>query len=161
MTAQVSIDPSNGLWVEYKVEPRDAVKLAEWNHTGRADGLWRTTCFELFLRPQGGQSYHEYNFAPSGQWAAYSFDDYREGMRDLALREELELGHSWLGQSWWLDVEPILPDWSKAPFDVGLSAVIEEIDSTKSYWALRHPPGKPDFHHPDSFALTLEAPPPT
>ena len=45
--------------------------------------------------------------------------------------------------------------------DVGaklaLSAVIEELDGTKSYWALAHPPGKPDFHHPDCFALTLEA----
>jgi len=43
---------------------------------------------------------------------------------------------------------------------IGLSAVIEETDGTKSYWALRHPPGKPDFHHPDCFALTLGAPPP-
>ena len=26
-----------------------------------------------------------------------------------------------------------------------------------SYWALAHPPGKPDFHHPDCFALELPA----
>ena len=43
---------------------------------------------------------------------------------------------------------------------IALSAVIEETDGTKSYWALRHPPGAPDFHHPDCFALTLEAPDP-
>lgn len=41
---------------------------------------------------------------------------------------------------------------------IGLSAVIEEMDGTKSYWALAHPAGKPDFHHPDCF--TLELPPP-
>ena len=41
---------------------------------------------------------------------------------------------------------------------IGLSAVLEEKDGTKSYWALRHPPGKPDFHHPDCFALELPAP---
>jgi hypothetical protein len=41
---------------------------------------------------------------------------------------------------------------------VGLSAVIEEVDGSKSYWALRHPPGQPDFHHRDCFALRLEAP---
>jgi hypothetical protein len=35
---------------------------------------------------------------------------------------------------------------------LGLSAVLEEQDGTKSYWALAHPPGgKPDFHHPDCF----------
>ena len=41
---------------------------------------------------------------------------------------------------------------------VGLSVVIEELGGTKSYWALAHPPGKPDFHHPACFAATLPAP---
>ena len=41
---------------------------------------------------------------------------------------------------------------------LAVSAVIEETDGTKSFWALRHPPGPPDFHHPDCFALTLPAP---
>ena len=54
-----------------------------------------------------------------------------------------------------LRVEPgIFPDTGSK---LALAAVIEEVDGTKSYWALRHPPGKPDFHHPDCFALTLEA----
>jgi len=35
----------------------------------------------------------------------------------------------------------------------GLSAVIEDISGGTSYWALAHPPGKPDFHHADGFAL--------
>jgi hypothetical protein len=26
------------------------------------------------------------------------------------------------------------------------------------YWALEHPAGSPDFHHPDSFALEIEMP---
>jgi hypothetical protein len=34
-----------------------------------------------------------------------------------------------------------------------LSALIEDQNGGKSYWALAHPPGKPDFHHADSFAL--------
>ena len=40
---------------------------------------------------------------------------------------------------------------------IGLAAVIEETSGTLSYWALRHAPGKPDFHHPDAFALALDA----
>ena len=46
----------------------------------RADELWRTTCFEAFLRPAGGNAYQEWNFAPSGEWAAYDFSGYRDGM---------------------------------------------------------------------------------
>ena len=41
------------------------------------------------------------------------------------------------------------------PWRAALSAVIEEASGTKSYWALAHPPGKPDFHHSDAFVLDL------
>ena len=40
-----------------------------------------------------------------------------------------------------------------------LSAVIEASDGL-SYWALRHPADKPDFHDADGFALLLEPPGP-
>jgi len=39
---------------------------------------------------------------------------------------------------------------------LGLSAVVESVDGGLSYWAMRHPPGKPDFHHVDAFALQLD-----
>jgi hypothetical protein len=39
---------------------------------------------------------------------------------------------------------------------LGLSAVLEEKDGTKSYWALAHPnPDKPDFHLADCFTAKL------
>ena len=41
---------------------------------------------------------------------------------------------------------------------LGLSAVLEDADGVLSYWALRHPPGKPDFHHTDAFATQLVLP---
>jgi hypothetical protein len=40
---------------------------------------------------------------------------------------------------------------------LGLCAVIEDALGRISYWALAHPPGRPDFHHPDCFALALAA----
>ena len=43
-------------------------------------------------------------------------------------------------------------------FHVGLTAVIEArdvIDDARSYWALAHPAERPDFHHPDSFTLSI------
>jgi hypothetical protein len=46
---------------------------------------------------------------------------------------------------------PTLP----APALFALTAMIEETDGVKSYWALKHTPGKPDFHHAYGFALEL------
>jgi hypothetical protein len=116
----------------------------------RQDGLWRHTCFELFARVPSG--YVEFNLSPSREWAAYAFTDYRENMTEWTVEPSavrVEQGDYRLS----LTAELLLPaDVSH----VGLSAVIEELDGTKSYWALRHPPGdKPDFHHPDCFAIEL------
>ena len=41
---------------------------------------------------------------------------------------------------------------------LALSAVVEAADGELSYWALRHPPGRPDFHHIDAFDLQLDGP---
>ena len=118
----------------------------------RTDGLWRTTCFELFVRLGDDPGYYEFNFSPSTAWAAYRFDEYRSGIRDHSIAAP--------------GIEPI-EHGIRVTFDAGLfdgrdaaialSAVIEETDGTKSYWALRHPPGAPDFHHPDCFALRIPA----
>lgn len=119
------------------------------------DGLWESTCFEAFLTEEGEPDYTEFNYSPDGRWACYQFDDYRSLLRtdDLA---PWEMAADKGDQSYALRVEPgIFPDNGAK---LALSAVIEELDGTKSYWALAHPPGKPDFHHPDCFALTLGAP---
>src|SRR5258706_375631 len=41
--------------------------------------LWQHTCCEVFVAREGRAGYHEFNFAPSGEWAAYAFRHYREG----------------------------------------------------------------------------------
>jgi hypothetical protein len=51
-----------------------------------------------------------------------------------------------------------LPIGAAEPLAVALSAVVEERDGTLSYWARRHPPGRPDFHHAEAFADRLEPP---
>ena len=120
----------------------------------RAEGLWQTTCFELFVR-DAGEAYREFNFSPSSQWAAYTFQSYRSGRESLPLDEP---------PTGWISIEPWGLFLQRASIAItlepdariGLSAVIEEIDGTKSYWALAHPPGdKPDFHDPACFAVEL------
>lgn len=116
---------------------------------GRADGLWRSTCFELFVQTATG--YREYNFSPSGAWAAYDFSGYREDMRNAELDHPPELDLDDAGDRFILDA--VLDLEGEGRF--GLSAVVEERSGTKSYWALAHPPGKPDFHAEACFAATL------
>jgi hypothetical protein len=41
---------------------------------------------------------------------------------------------------------------------IALAAVIEDDNGRLSYWGLRHAPGKPDFHHPNGFALEVARP---
>ena len=54
--------------------PADAVRHPGGRTSRRAPtNLWQTTCFEAFLRAPGGEAYREWNFAPSGDWAAYDF----------------------------------------------------------------------------------------
>ena len=114
----------------------------------RTDGLWQHTCFEAFLGAVPG--YFEYNFAPSTAWAAYRFDEYRAGMRDADVTPPRIATRIAPGR-FDLDVELAL----RGEGALGLSAVIEETSGAKSWWALAHPPGAPDFHHPDCFALPL------
>jgi hypothetical protein len=120
----------------------------------RGDELWRHTCFEAFVRPSPGAGYYEFNFAPSSQWAVYRFDRYRSGMRTAteigAPRIEMESRAERYTLQAALELDRLSPPWR-----VGLSAVLEETNGRKSYWALAHPPGKADFHHSDCFALEL------
>jgi hypothetical protein len=120
----------------------------------RADELWRHTCFEAFIRPTAREGYLEFNFAPSTQWAAYRFDGYRSGMRvaDIAApRIEVQSAPGRLSLQLALELDGLPP----GAWRVGLSAVIEETRGRLSYWALAHPPGKPDFHHADCFACEI------
>lgn len=123
----------------------------------RRDELWKTTCFELFFGQTNRLSYVEVNMSPSGDFAAYGFTGYREGMtplmslrqtpvRDVRSSEEsLELMGSVSLRSIQLD----------GPVVLGATAVLEYLDGTKEYWALAHKGAKPDFHISSSFIASV------
>lgn len=130
--------------------------------------LWRHTCFEAFIMAAGFSAYHELNLAPSGEWAVLAFQRYREPIPDasedpprsdppsprIAVRatsQRLELDVR-------LDLDRLAAAYVRAPLRLALSAVVEDAEGARSYWALHHPPGAPDFHHADAFVLTLEPP---
>lgn len=132
---------------------------------GPTDGLWQHTCLEAFVGQPHQRAYREFNFSPSGQWAAYRFA--AERVRDLAaeaagepesLRIHATRDPAGLVLQAWLPAHALPADAPGQPLHWGLSAVIEAADGTLSYWALHHPQPRPDFHHPAGRTLVLARP---
>ena len=151
---------TNTILLRYGVEPADTLLLPAYDRE-RRDNLWHGSCFELFVKPDG-RGYVEYNFAPLEAWNAYSFVDWRMGRRAYQPDVEPRIVDSRTDgrresfpARYELDVV-ISPDiLALAPAAASLAAILQEEDGTMSYWALAHPPGEPNFHHPDCFAATL------
>jgi hypothetical protein len=137
----------------------DALRIPGPRPAERTDGLWQHTCFEAFIGAARARPYWEYNFSPSGAWAAYQFSDYRQGMAPLTrgaapvlsprdAPDELTLSVavdlSWISRA-------LAPD-----LVLGAAAVIETKTGVLSYWALKHPAGKPDFHQAGSRVIPLD-----
>jgi hypothetical protein len=121
-----------------------------------ADALWRTTCCELFLGPVGHPGYREFNFSPSGQWAAYDFVDTRQRAAEPVDSPAPTLA-SERGEDL-LRLVATLPKAARPKGDtlrIALSVVLEANDGSLGYWALAHPPGKADFPHRAGFFLSL------
>lgn len=139
-----------------------AIVLPPLAAPGFADELWRHTCFEAFVGRDGDTAYYEYNFSPSGRWAVYAFSSYRQ--RRDADPTALAPAVDWQHDGDRLTLVATIPlsrlGLGEAALRVGVSAVIEARGGGLSYWALHHPPGRPDFHHADARILRLEPPRP-
>ncbi len=111
------------------------------------------TCLEAFLRRSGGEEYREWNFAPSGQWAAYDFSAYREGMTNAEIeappyiRMEDNL-------TWWTLGATIAVD-AGLQWDLNSRPFSRRRTAPSPTGRSRIRPGKPDFHAPDCFAAKL------
>jgi len=153
------VTPGGGLVLNFSLEgDLSGLRIPETRPSRRADGLWRHTCFEAFVMAGEGPGYREFNFSPSGEWASYDFCGYRDGGKPVAAPgpvitvrrdgERLELDAEIRPQS--------LPPGRS--LRLGLSAVVEDARGELTYWALRHPEDKPDFHHSNAFTLPVELP---
>ena len=143
------------LTVRWKVDGSSRVVFPPFAGKGRADNLWQTTCFEMFLQPVGEERYVELNLSPSERWAAYDFDRYREGMRDRPLPRQPDCTIRKATAMAIFDAAIPRAGLPELPWRMGIAAVIEEEGGVKSFWALAHGPARPDFHDPACFALAL------
>ena len=137
----------------------------------RRDYLWHHTCGEWFIGEVGSPGYIEFNFSPSGHWAAYRFADYRQSLGDLvwegsppeiefsleAQRAELRARVPWAAFASFVS-EPVR-EWQ-----LGFTCVVERIESvspagtasaaTLEYWAVSHPRAQPEFHDRRGFSVS-------
>jgi len=160
--AEASRTGPRALSLRYRLAgPPGALRIPARAPPERADGLWKHTCFEAFIGGLDGDDYCELNLAPSTRWAAYRFDAWRRGMAPAdipAPRIEVLSAEDGVALEAELDLGAVGDLPAAGAWRLGLSAVVEDAEGRISYFALAHPPGKPDFHHPDGFALKLEAP---
>lgn len=155
-----------GLLLRYELRgDMGRLRIPEPASPGPADGLWQRTCFEAFVARAGETAYREFNFSPSGRWAAYRFS--AERLRDepaeaaqppLVPDLQMERGTDSLTLLAWLP-HHALPDRAQGQsLEIGLTAVIETTDGHLSYWALCHPHERPDFHHRGGFQPAPDLP---
>jgi hypothetical protein len=158
LEARIIARDENWLRVRWRVEGTQQLVVPAFAGKGRTDALWETTCFELYLKPQGGEAYCELNLSPSERWNAYDFDGYRAGMRERPFPHEPECTMRQGSTFAIFDAAIPVAGLPNKNCAMGLSAILEEQGGVKSYWALTHPEGKPDFHAAACFAAELPAP---
>jgi hypothetical protein len=148
--------PEGELMLRWRIEGARDLVLPAYSGAGRGDDLWKTTCFELFIAHAGG-AYREFNFSPSGRWAAYDFSSFRQSEGNSDLRDSphvsVERG------------EEITVATVRVPIDAlggarrgALTAVIEEEGGVTSFWAPAHGGDQPDFHDHSCFTLDFVPP---
>ncbi|MEM9542373.1 MAG: DOMON-like domain-containing protein [Cyanobacteria bacterium P01_E01_bin.42] len=126
----------------------------------RTHELWKETCFEFFLRLPNSPQYWEFNLSPSGDWNVYHFDDYRKGMKEETRYTYPQLLFASIKQedalilTGQIDLSAIVSP--KQVVEMAVSAVTKFKNGDIIYWALTHPDKEADFHHRDSFTITLD-----
>lgn len=146
-----------GLALEYRILARagDILLPAPVHPPVFSDGLWQHTCMEAFIAPTAGEGYREFNFSPSGCWAAYAFHAYRQREEEWEPAAAVAVRCTSAPDGWVLRAlipAGLLPP---GPRRLGLSAVIETPAHDLGYLAARHADGKPDFHRSETFCLAL------
>ena len=149
--------PDGMLFLRWRIDGAQQVVLPAYAGVGRADDLWRATCLELFL-DLGEDRYREFNFSPSGRWAAYDFASYRVSSGDAEVpawpETSVERG------------DAVITGMVRVPGDAllgatrgALAAVIEEEDGVISFWASVHNKDEPEFHDGTCFTIDFGSPP--
>lgn len=122
----------------------------------RKHDLWKMTCFEIFIAPKGQAQYWEFNLSPSGNWNVYHMDAYRQvNMREEPSFTALPFMFHKTDDEANLEISVDLSSIFSASqkINIGLTAIIQTLYGSESYWGLTHPGAQADFHIRDGFTI--------
>jgi hypothetical protein len=126
----------------------------------RRDGIWQSTCMELFISTPSMQRYWEYNFCPSGDWNIYQLSDYRTNLQADANCRQPSITQRTQSGGYELAVITQLPAAlvDQQELILAITAGVEQRNGQCSYWAMHHGGSEADFHRRDGFQLRLQQP---
>ena len=126
----------------------------------RRDGIWQSTCMELFISTPSMQRYWEYNFCPSGDWNIYQLSGYRSNLQADANCRQPSITQRTQSGGYELAVITQLPAAlvDQQELILAITAVVEQRNGQCSYWAMHHGGSEADFHRRDGFQLRLQQP---
>ncbi len=139
----------HGLQLQYTIKNAVDVLLPARALAEFTDDLWKHTCCEIFIRPEGGEEYIEFNFSPSSQWAVYGFSGYRSGMHPLNNYKPV-ISTQIYENDIVMEVA-IEGDFPTCPWNINVATILENKDGKKAYFALTHLEGAPNFHAQECF----------
>lgn len=148
----------NELVLEFTLQgPLEHIHIPEKSlKESRRDELWKHTCLECFfsLNTEESAPYFEINCSPNGDWNAYYFSSYRQGMQPSQnLRVKLTRPPGSATEAFFQIT--IQGEELRSAHYLGVTAVLEFIDGTRSFYALNHPGPQADFHLKKSFSISL------
>lgn len=103
----------------------------------RSHNLWKSNCFEFFIKKKNSQQYREYNFSPNGHWQCYDFIDYRQGQVEVSV-EVPKLSVSKEENLFSIEV-------NEGDYDLINVCVVYIHENTTHYYTL-NPTSPADFH---------------
>ena len=119
--------------------------------------LWEATCFEFFIGIPGDRNYWEFNLSPSGDWAVFALDDYRQGLRDelafASLPFKVDRYPNYITLSLEFDLSELI--LAEQDLEMSVTTVIKSSQDELSYWAISHSGKEADFHLRDSFSIEM------
>jgi hypothetical protein len=119
--------------------------------------LWEATCFEFFIGIPGDANYWEFNLSPSGNWAVFALNDYRQGLRDelafASLPFKVDRYPNYITLSIEFDLSELI--LAEQDLEMSVTTVIKSSQDELSYWAINHRGKEADFHLRDSFSIKL------
>lgn len=107
------------------------------------DRLWTGTCFEIFLKRADLDSYQEWNFSPSGDWAFYEFLKYRTHSQKAVKLPSLAPGKFQASAISFIYKNRI-PLQEADSFHP--CVILKKKDGSLLFWASEIQVSKPDFH---------------